>query len=141
MSGHLAESVRIVFDVVLVEFRIIAEVRIQIVAVVHQQVDRVLRLPLVPHLAVVQLIDEHVDSELEFDSVDKLRMFVQNLHSRLLARVVVPAGGKRLCQVFPEHLAKPQTSRKLDNVLFCNYINPCLVNPLHLIHSLSLPLT
>ena len=137
MSGHLAESVRIVFDVVLVEFRIIAEVRIQIVAVVHQQVDRVLRLPLVPHLAVVQLIDEHVDSELEFDSVDKLRMFVQNLHSRLLARVVVPAGVKRLCQVFPE----PQTSRKLDNVLFCNYINPCLVIPLHLIHSLSLPLT
>jgi hypothetical protein len=96
LSGHLAESVRIVFDVVFVEFRIIAEVRIQIVAVVHQQVDRVLRLPLVPHLAVVQLIDEHVDSELEFDSVNQLRMFVQNLHRRLLARVVVPAGSREL---------------------------------------------
>jgi hypothetical protein len=30
----------------------------------------------------------------------------------------------------PEHLAKRQHSRSRDNALFCNYINPCLVNPL-----------
>lgn len=72
--GQLAEGVRVVADVVLVEVGVLGEVRVQVGAVVDEQVDRVLRLAPVPPVArVVQLVHEHVHAEAQPHPVDEMR--------------------------------------------------------------------
>lgn len=78
-----------------VEIRKLSKMWIEVRTMINQQVNSVVfLLPIRPFRRVVEFVHQHMNTEPPFDTMDQIRLFVQNLGCWSFTSVVVPAINK-----------------------------------------------